>query len=250
MGYTLSDLRFKSSSIGSAGPSFKEALLRAVTSPSSNVTLYFPSELGVDHTLSNNKDLDFNHPEWNKKKAHIALAKELIPASGRDIKVCSVYVGLMTELSIGPWFGLDTNKARYEAIGSADSPVTFTCLDDIGKAIAVLASMPIKDVPEQIRIAGDSVSVREIAKIMTDAGAPEIEIETVKLDGYKEKALKGSERSPAEFLRFLMGEGKIDFSKKGLGNGDEVVNPGEKNWKWKTMKDYAVEEGGRPWADS
>ena len=35
--------------------------------------------------------------------------------------------------------------------------------------------------------------------------------------------------------RVLMGEGKMDFSKDNL---NELVNPGESLWKWKTVEDH------------
>lgn len=42
--------------------------------------------------------------------------------------------------------------------------------------------------------------------------------------------------------RVLMGEGKLDFSKE---NHNELVNPHESVWKWKTMEEYAKETKGR-----
>ena len=46
-----------------------------------------------------------------------------------------------------------------------------------------------------------------------------------------------------------MGEGKIKHTIDGLGNDDELVNPGQSLWTWRTMRQYAEEQGGRPWAD-
>ena len=40
-------------------------------------------------------------------------------------------------------------------------------------------------------------------------------------------------------LRFATGE--ADFSQR---NDNEVVNPGQKYWKWKTVEDYAKERKG------
>ncbi len=41
-------------------------------------------------------------------------------------------------------------------------------------------------------------------------------------------------------LRLLFGEGKMDWSKE---NTNELINPGEKLWKWKTV-DKFITEGG------
>jgi len=43
-----------------------------------------------------------------------------------------------------------------------------------------------------------------------------------------------------------MGEGKLDHS---IDSGNEIVNPGQGLWKWKTVRDYAKEVGGKPWCD-
>jgi hypothetical protein len=44
-----------------------------------------------------------------------------------------------------------------------------------------------------------------------------------------------------------MAEGKLDFSKE---NYNELVNPGEKLWKWKGVEEYAKEVNGHPWIDA
>lgn len=147
----------------------------------------------------------------------------------------------MTELSIGPWFGLDTANKKYEVVGSADAPVTFTSLDDIGRAVAALASLPLDSVPEEVRISGDALSIREVAGVIGKAGGGDIEVVEIDLEHYKKKAQGAEEKSPALYLRFLMGMGKINFGKK---NGNDLVNAGESEWKWKTVKNYAEETKG------
>ena len=39
------------------------------------------------------------------------------------------------------------------------------------------------------------------------------------------------------------GRGKLDFSRH---NHNELVNPGQSKWKWKTIKEYAKETDGMP----
>ena len=57
--------------------------------------------------------------------------------------------------------------------------------------------------------------------------------------------MEKTEGDPTDFIRFVMGEGKLDFSR----NENELANPGEKSWKWKTVKDYAKEVGRLPWIE-
>ena len=211
--------------------------------------LYIPSEFGVDHTIH-----DFPHPEWDKKKHHVAIAQEVLPKSA---KVVQVFVGLFLEDSIGYWFGFDTKKGVYEAVGSADTKVSFTSVGDIGKVVAVIAGMSeaeLEEVPDQLHISGTSASTSEIAELMNAQSTPKGDISATTIDetAYKRKTFDSGHQNPAPYLRFLMGDGSIDHRSKahgGIGNDNELVNPGEKRWRWKTMKDYAAETKGRPWMD-
>ncbi len=216
----------------------KDAIAEAL--PGTSVKVYFPSEFGVDHTVH-----DFPHVEWDYKKKHAARATELCPG----VKVCRIYPGLFLESSIGPWFGFDTKNGKYEAIGSQDKKIGFIGMDDLGMVTAAVASLPKDKIPNEVHVAGDNRSTKEIAKVMMDAGAGSIEVVEVDLDKYKKETLEAGPKNPAVCLRFLMGEGNIDHTSAGLGNDNELVNPGEQKWKWKKMEDLARETKGRPWAD-
>lgn len=104
-------------------------------------------------------------------------------------------------------------------------------------------------VPESVHVGGDTLSFSEIARVMEEAGAGKIEVTEVDLHEHKQKALIADTADPAKYLRFLMGENKINHTVRGLGCDNELLNPGEKRWQWKTMKDLARETGGKPWAD-
>lgn len=107
------------------------------------------------------------------------------------------------------------------------------------------------EVPEELRIAGTHGSFRQIVQTITAAGAGDIELRDVELEDYRDKALQGEYKDSAAIpcLRFIMGDGRGDYRPKdegGLGNDNEVVNPGEKQFAWKTVNDLAVETKGRP----
>lgn len=72
------------------------------------------------------------------------------------------------------------------------------------------------------------------------------------IDGkaYREDMLGQETTSPEKHLRFLMGDGAIDYSSSGRGNQDDVVNPEERDWRWKTVTDLARETNGRPWSSA
>lgn len=225
--------------IGPKGHATKDAFLRAI--PNTKVRLYIPSEFGVDHDVH-----DFAHAEWDQKKHHAKLGKQVLT----DTKMCRIFVGLFTEESIGPWFGLNGDTARYHAIGSATVPVSFSSLQDVGKAVASVCRLPYESIPDRIHISSDTLSVRDIAHTMEQAGSAPITVEELDLPDFKAKTLATASADPSQYLRFLMGEGKITHTSDGLGNDRELVNPGESFWTWRTMRQYAQEQSGRPWSNS
>jgi len=214
------------------------------------VKLYFPSEFGVDHTLHN-----FNIPEWDGKKTHYELTKKV--SEGSTVQVCRLFVGLFLHSGIAPWYGFHTSKDVYQAVGSLDQSMSFTEISDIAKVVVGLAEQAVQGekIPEKLRIAGTHASFRQIAGTMQQAGAGDIELKTVELENYRDKALARDyeDRGAIVCLRFVMGDGRDDYKPKdegGLGNDNEVVNPGQERFVWKTVKDLAVETKGRPNADA
>ena len=224
--------------VGPAGHDFKDKLIDAISR--SDVQLYIPSEFGVDHTVH-----DFPHAEWDRKKHHQDKVKTVL----LNTRVCRIYIGLFLEDSIGPWFGFDTKHGIYESVGSPDKLISFTALGDVGNVVAQIARTPTEQVPETLHISGDALTIRQLAAAMEHAGSSSIQITEIDLDGFKQKAVAEGTQDPAKCLRFLMGEGKIDHTMTGLGNDNELVNPSQRNWSWKTVAQYAKEAGGRPWAD-
>lgn len=225
--------------VGPEGHEFKTKIAAAL--PRTDIRVYFPSEFGVDHYGH-----DFAHLEWYEKKKHLANAQPVVT----HLKICRVFCGLFIEDSIGPWFGLDTKNGKYTSVGSPHSPISFTSLQDVGKAVASLATFPEEKLPEIVHLAGDTRSICEIASIMQAAGAGQIEVAEIPYEAYKTKTTSEASWDPAAYLRFLMGDGNINHSAAGLGNDNELVNPGQRLWKWKTLEDLAKETKGRPWKDT
>ncbi|KAF5656804.1 isoflavone reductase family [Fusarium heterosporum] len=225
--------------VGPSGHHFKEALLRSI--PGSSVKLYFPSEFGVDHYVH-----DFPHEEWDAKKAHFRLASELIS----NISICRVYAGLFLEDSIGPWFGFDTKRGRYEAVGHPGQKTSYTSMYDVGKALAILACQPVSLIPPEVHLSGDSKSMNEIAELMEANGAGRIDVSSVPLESYKASVLAKPSPTPERYLRFLMGEGKVYHSIGGMGNQNDIVQVNGGLSTWMSVSQLAKETRGRPWAEA
>jgi hypothetical protein len=215
----------------------KDKLIRAAfQSPS--LKLYIPSEFGVDHY----REGHVVHPEWTMKQNHFKLATEL---SADRVRICRVVNGMFLEDSLGPWFGFETQKGEIRLFGKNDTVLTFTSLGDVGRAVAEIASMRVEDVPEKVYLAGCVMTVQQIADLW-DGKVKIVELSEEE-KGKAEVAIREgrpySDKDPALGIQLAMAEG-IDFSGK---NDNELVNPGESRWKWKTVADYVKETDGKPW---
>lgn len=217
---------------------FKEHLLQAI--PRTDVQFYFPSEFGVDHY-----DHKFRHLVWGEKREHMAHVRDRIPS----VATCRVFCGLFLEDAIGPWFGFDTKHGRYESIGASSTKVSYTSIADVGRVVASLAAFPKERLPRVVHTAGDSRSMKEIAAIMGEHGGGPIEVTEQPFSEYHDTTISEQSPDPAPYIRFLMGEGKINHTESGLGCENDIVNSGGKFWKWKTMEDLAKETRGKPWGD-
>lgn len=148
--------------------------------------------------------------------------------------------------------------------GTGDVPVTYTGKRDIALSVIELIKMAMKDpdsVPPHVRIGGSNLSPKQIVEIFNKAAKGKTHIKLKLLNEEESKALfsrlvfeppKGEEHSfDQEFMNevatrvFTMsgGGGNLDFSQD---NHNELVNPGETKWKWKTMEEYAEETDGMP----
>jgi hypothetical protein len=147
--------------------------------------------------------------------------------------------------------------------GTGDVPLTFTSKADIARAIIELINIGLSDpskLPAHVRIAGSSKTPREICEIFNRKAGKEILRLHLLTDDEARALISNNTFVPAngqmdeydqEYMNdvasrvFLMtgGTGNLDFSKR---NDNELVNPGETKWKWKSIEDYAQEVDGLP----
>ncbi|KAH9948291.1 hypothetical protein B0H21DRAFT_788404 [Amylocystis lapponica] len=219
----------------------------------SGVKVYFPSEFGLDHRRNNFEEWD--HPEWIGKRAHLNKALEL----GKEkIKTIAVFTGIFLEGTFGPWFSFDTANHVYTSVGPPTSRFSLTSKRDVGRALAAFSLVALVDpskVPDILSISGTSVSyaeaaaiVQSVRKAVGDADNQEIVVKSEDLAAFREATRKALQSDPEGTsllpqLRIVIGEGQLDFTKD---NANDIANPGEKAWKWKTVEDYIREVKGRP----
>ncbi|KAI0696576.1 NAD-P-binding protein [Cerioporus squamosus] len=217
-----------------ASDAVKHGLIDAVARSSAKV--YFLSEFGIDHRLSD--FAGYENDEWVIKKKLAAETREKVKGK----KVVAVYTSIFLQIAFTGVIGFDVENNTFTTYGSPSGKVTFTSLPDVGKALAQLAILAIEPatsakVPDEVRIASNTLSFEDIRDIVARVkGVEKGKIVTEDLDAKREE-LKKAPNAPGAilgFLRVLIGEGKLDFS----DNSNELINPGQSLWKWKTVEDH------------
>jgi len=163
--------------------------------------------------------------------------------------------------------GFFPDREKWYVPGDGNTPLTVTSKVDIGRSIVELIKMAIVNpdqVPSRIRLAGTNKTPREIVKIFNDAANGSTHIELILLSDDEAKTFMNKDNMkpppglPKEFdlnliydvatrvFRMAASGGNLDFSEK---NDNELVNPKESRWKWKTIEEYAREVKGMPRED-
>ncbi|KAG8899150.1 hypothetical protein FRC01_010644 [Tulasnella sp. 417] len=204
------------------------------------VKVYIPSEYGIDHRVKT----DVHHEIFDNKEAHHRYASSI---SGGKVKIVSLYVGGFLEdiFRLGAILGIDTKNAVYTSFGSPDNLITFNSREDVSSSIvriSVLAAADPNSVPDFTRINGSAVSYNQLAALVGKARGTEIEVVEVK-DAESKKLLETDNPWARVWvaLRYIYGHGVIDFAKD---NANEILNPGQNYWKWKTIEEWVEETKG------
>lgn len=148
--------------------------------------------------------------------------------------------------------------------GTGDTPVTFTSKRDISLSIIEIIKMAQKDpskLPPYFRIAGTNNNPKEIVDIFNKAANGKTHLKLKLLNDQEAddlmKNLKWDFPSDqpnsydldymnevaSRVFKMSGGTGNLDFSN---WNHNELINPGQLKWKWKTMEEYAEEVDGMP----
>jgi hypothetical protein len=162
--------------------------------------------------------------------------------------------------------GYMPEKGLWYHPGTGNVPLTFTSKKDIALSLIELIKLATSNpssLPSHVRISGTNHTPLEICEIFNrKAGKKVLELQLL-----SEKEARAfvdqvtfipssgrmDEYDP-EYMRdvasrvFLMtgGTGNLDFS---MRNDNELVNPGERKWKWKSIEQYVDELGGLPRED-
>ncbi|THH05095.1 hypothetical protein EW146_g9997 [Bondarzewia mesenterica] len=215
----------------------------------SDVAVYFPSEFGVDHHL--NDFSTYDHGDWVYKREYDDRCRNLVSQRRKNMKIIALYVGLFMEqailslveqpISVTP-VGFDNKHKIYTSVGSPTQNFTLTSKEDIGRAliaISIRAMSPSEDIPDHLRIAGDTVSFEDVRDTVKRHTGVDVDLRSEDLGHYrsqlKERWERGDPQRPSAYIRAIMGESKLNFSES---NDNELINPDQRIWKWKTLDEY------------
>ncbi|KAI0690293.1 hypothetical protein C8T65DRAFT_745886 [Cerioporus squamosus] len=196
-----------------------------------NPKVYFLSEYGVDYRF--NEFDGYEHPEWPRKRVITADTKAAL--KGTQTKLVQLVVGMFLGWLFTPGLGIDIENNVYTPLGSASNRIATTAEEDIARSIAQLAILSLdpataSTVPTNLRIAGQNVNYEEIRDAVSRVkGVPKGEIKSKSLEEFVNNLKAEPDRE-----RPRLHLGKMDFSRE---NANELVNPGESLWKWKTVED-------------
>ncbi|KAI0755213.1 hypothetical protein C8Q80DRAFT_1093731 [Daedaleopsis nitida] len=208
------------------------------------VKVYFPSEFGADTRTVHFPG--FEHPEWPDKRA--AQAEVRTATQGR-VKVVALITGVFMSWLFDPtepFPGIDVPRNTFRCLGSPATKFATTHPADVGRAVARLSLLaldpdPAAAVPDVLRIAGQLVSMEDIRDAVA-RGRGVLPGSVVSEDlGAVKDALRANYPGPleniADYVRVDIGEGNMNF----VENSNELVNPGERLWKWKNIEECVRE---------
>lgn len=163
--------------------------------------------------------------------------------------------------------GFFPERETWYVPGDGNTPLTVTSKTDISRSMVELIKMYFETpdkVPSRVRISGTNRTPREIVEIFNRAAKGKTHVQLVLLSDEESKTFMNPENMkpppnlPKEFdlapiydvatrvFRMSGSGGNLDFSQR---NDNELVNPNQSKWKWKTIEDYAEEVDGMPRED-
>lgn len=193
--------------------------------------LFIPSHYGMDLPKVNKIFPNF----LGLKTAHSANVRAL------GIKVVDVYTSFFSERGwledIVRQVGIDTESKSVTYFSSPDAPFSYTAITDVGRTVAAVISLPISELPDELRVESGKLTPAEVVKRYEETHNVKLEVKgTVPRDEVikkaKEEWAKGFDES--KFFYYLqvvasLGEG---YGANFPETDRELINPGESLWTW------------------
>ncbi|KAG0126425.1 hypothetical protein HOY82DRAFT_615064 [Tuber indicum] len=183
--------------------------------------LYIPSEFGPDHRY-----FDYQSP-FAQKQTQSDRAREV------GIKSVQIFCGIFMEYAIphGRHLGIDLAGRRITAVVRAGRPeprVSFTSIRDVAMTIAFVASKPPSSLPNAIRIAGDTWTLRQLGECYQGLTSDEVDVTTIDYTAFRARVLQGGHQNINSHYQLAAGAGLLDYS---TDNDNEWVSEGRRHWR-------------------
>ncbi|TFK86749.1 NAD(P)-binding protein [Polyporus arcularius HHB13444] len=217
---------------------FNKELVAALLKNS--VKVYFPPSFGSDYRFVDFPG--FEMAEWPMKRA---VGEETRALADGKLKIISLMNGAFTSWVFRPdrTVGVDVANNTFTCFDPPSARFGVTDLADIGRAVAQLSVLALDPetagtVPDVVRIAGQNVSMEDIRDAVARVkGVAPGKIVNLGDPAPAKKALRDeypdSRYRILDYVRVANAEGQCDMSE----NDNELVNPGQSLWKWKTVDD-------------
>ncbi|KAH9942387.1 uncharacterized protein BXZ73DRAFT_97799 [Epithele typhae] len=219
----------------------KQKLTTAIAASSAKV--YFMSEFGIDYAL--NDFPGYEHSEWTTKRVMTKESYAAMPDKKIILLLVGVFLGTLNAPTYAAMLGLDVKNNAYKSLGPATTPFAMSAEIDIARSVAQLAVLALDpataaSVPDTVRLAPITTSHAGIAAAVARVrGVPLATVEKEDLAAYKKALSEKPTNNLFDYIKVVTGEGKLNFS---ANHDNELINPGQRLWKWKTLEDE-LDEG-------
>ncbi|RPB06172.1 NAD(P)-binding protein [Choiromyces venosus 120613-1] len=185
--------------------------------------LYIPSEFGPDHRYFN-----YQSP-FAQKQVQSDRARE------DGIKSVQIFCGIFMEHAIpsGRHLGIDLPSRRVIAVvpaGRSEPRVSFTSVRDVAMTIASVASRRPSSLPDAIRIAGDTWTLRQLGEYYQSLIGARVHVTTQNYSAFSASVLHGGHQSISSHYQLAAGAGLLDYST----NSNEWASAGM--WQWRSIQ--------------
>jgi len=135
----------------------------------------------------------------------------------------------------GRHLGIDLPSRSVTAVVPAGMPeprVSFTSVRDVAMTIASVASRRPSDLPDAIRIAGDTWTLRQLGEYYESLIGAQVHVTTQDYSAFSQSVLHGSPQNIARHYQLAAGAGLLDYSTN--FNDNEWANAGM--WQWRSIQ--------------
>ncbi|KAL4803337.1 hypothetical protein BDV18DRAFT_162902 [Aspergillus unguis] len=133
------------------------------------VKRFYPSEYGLHHTYTDEKGYGQVHPAWNQKaEANRKALHHPAIAAGRmtyTLIGCGDFYDQDREPIWCPWTQRDAPSYDVHILGSADYPIDFTNIGDLGAFLAATISNPKASENKTLNFVSDRISYNDLVAL-------------------------------------------------------------------------------------